>query len=60
MEHQSQKELLESVRRIIREELHNVEFIQKKEETVQTQAGSIDDNVLDFLLALQMEGDGNI
>lgn len=45
--------LLEAVRRIVREELHSVEFISAKATAEQPQAGDVDDSVLGFLLALQ-------
>ena len=45
--------LLDAVRKIVREELRSVEFIQKTE---QPQAGDVDENVLGFLLSLQEEG----
>ena len=48
--------LLEEIRAVIREELHNVEFVSVKEKTGQPQAGDLDDNVLGFLLALQNDG----
>ena len=49
-----QRELLEAVRRIIREELAGVSF--PKTTTQQEQAGAVDEDVLGFLRALQ-EGD---
>ncbi|MCI8479212.1 MAG: hypothetical protein HFE97_12930 [Oscillospiraceae bacterium] len=48
--------LLEAVRQIIQEELHNMEFISIKEKNEQPQAGNVDENVLGFLLALQNDG----
>ena len=48
------QELLEAVRRIIREELAGVSF--PKTTTQQEQAGAVDEDVLGFLRALQ-EGD---
>ena len=51
-----QDALLEAVRQIIREELCGVEFISAKE-TIEQQAGDVDENVLGFLLGLQKEGD---
>ena len=51
------EDLLDGIRRVIREELHSVEFISVKEKTEQPQgAGDLDDNVLGFLLALQNDG----
>ena len=52
-----QELLLETVRQMIREELHSVEFISAKEESEQPQAGDVGDDVLGFLFALQQEGD---
>ena len=53
-----QESLLETVRQMIREELHSVEIISAKEESEQPQgAGDVDENVLGFLFALQQEGD---
>ena len=54
-----QELLAETVRRIIREELHSVEMISAKEKFEQPQAGDVDDNVLGFLRSLQ-EGDDTI
>ena len=51
------EDLLDSIRRIIREELHNMEFISAKEKSEQPQTGDVDENVLGFLFALQQEGD---
>ena len=52
------EDLLDSIRRIIREELHSMEFISAKEKPEQPQeAGDVDENVLGFLFALQQEGD---
>ena len=52
------EDLLDSIRRIIREELHSMEFISAKEEPEQPQeAGDVDENVLGFLFSLQQEGD---
>ena len=52
-----QEDLLDSIRAVIREELHRVEFVSVKEKTEQPQgAGDLDDNVLGFLLALQNDG----
>ena len=48
--------LLEEIRAVIREELHNVEFVSVKEKTEQPQAGDVDESVLGFLLALQNDG----
>ena len=52
-----QENLLDGIRRVIREELRGVEFISAKEKTEQPQAGDVDDSVLGFLLGLQREGD---
>lgn len=52
-----QEDLLDSIRAVIREELHRVEFVSVKEKNEQPQAGDVDDNVLGFLLGLQREGD---
>ena len=50
--------LLDSIRRIIREELHSMEFNSAKEESEQPQeTGDVGDDVLGFLLSLQQEGD---
>ena len=51
-----QEDLLDSIRAVIREELHRVEFVSVKEKNEQPQAGDVDDNVLGFLLALQNDG----
>ena len=51
------EDLLDSIRRIIREELHSMEFISAKEKPEQPQAGDVDENVLGFLFSLQQEGD---
>ena len=50
-----QDALLEAVRQIVREELRSVEFTSAKEKTEQPQAGDVDDNVLGFLLALDVD-----
>ena len=52
-----QENLLDGIRRVIREELRSVEFISAKEKAEQPQAGDVDDSVLGFLLGLQQEGD---
>lgn len=52
-----QEDLLDSIRAVVREELHRVEFVSVKEKNEQPQAGDVDDNVLGFLLGLQREGD---
>lgn len=52
-----QENLLDGIRRVIREELHSVELVSAKEKNEQPQAGDVDDSVLGFLLALQKEGD---
>ncbi len=52
-----QEDLLDSIRAVVREELHRVEFVSVKEKNEQPQAGDVDDNVLDFLLGLQQKGD---
>ena len=50
--------LVETVRAVIREELHSVEFISTKEKSEQLQyAGDVDEDILGFLLTLQKEGD---
>ena len=51
-----QESLLETVRQMIREELHSVEIISVKEKPEQPQAGDVDENVLGFLFALQNDG----
>lgn len=51
-----QDRLAETLRAVIREELHSVEFISKTEKTEQPQAGNVDENVLGFLFALQNDG----
>ena len=51
-----QEDLLDSIRAVVREELHRVEFVSVKEKNEQPQAGDVDDNVLGFLLALQNDG----
>ncbi len=59
LEHQSQKELLETVRTAIREELCSVQMtsqIKEPEQPEQQEAGSVSDDVLGFLLSLQEEG----
>ena len=56
---QERETLLESIRALIREELRSVEFLPKTEKPEQPQAGDVDDNVLDFLLALQNDGGEN-
>ena len=50
------EDLLEGIRMVVREELHNVEFVSAKEKTEQPQAGDVDESVLGFLLALQNDG----
>ena len=52
-----QENLLDGIRRVIREELHSVELVSAKEKNEQPQAGDVDDSVLGFLLGLQKEGD---
>ncbi len=47
--------LLDSIRMVMREELHSIEFISVKEKPDEPQAGDVDENVLGFLLALQQE-----
>ena len=47
--------LLDSIRGIVREELHSVEFVSEKERSERSQVGDVDENVLGFLLALQQE-----
>lgn len=53
------EDLLDGIRRVIREELHRVELVSAKEKNEQPQAGDVDDSVLGFLRSLQ-EGDDNI
>ncbi len=60
LEHQSQKELLETVRAAIREELNSIQVTSKIEEPEQQETGSVSDDVLGFLLSLQDEGDDTI
>ena len=55
-----QEDLLDSIRAVVREELHRVEFVSVKEKNEQPQAGDVDDNVLGFLLGLQREGDDEL
>ncbi len=51
-----QESLLESIRQMIREELHGVEIISAKERSEQSQgAGDVGDEILGFLSALQKE-----
>jgi len=50
------EDLLDGIRRVIREELHSVELVSAKEKTEQPQAGDVDESVLGFLLALQNDG----
>ncbi len=45
--------LLKSIRKIVKEELQNIEFTAKSE---QPKTGDVDENVLGFLLSLQQEG----
>ena len=52
----NRKTLLDSIRAILREELHSVEFVSVKEKTEEPQTGDVDANVLGFLLALQNDG----
>ena len=53
----AQDSLLESIRAVIREELHGMEFAQSKEEPEQPQeAGDVGNDVLGFLFALQDDG----
>ena len=51
-----QDHLAETLRTVIREELHSVEYISAKEKAEQPQAGDVDESVLGFLLALQNDG----
>ena len=53
------EDLLDGIRRVIREELCSVELVSAKEKNEQPQAGDVDDRVLGFLRSLQ-EGDDNI
>ena len=48
-----QDRLAETLRAVIREELHSVKLISKTEKTELPQAGDVDENVLGFLLSLQ-------
>ena len=58
LEHQGQRELLETIRSVIREELRSVQIAsQQIEEPEQQEAGNVSDDVLGFLLSLQGEGD---
>ena len=52
-----QESLLEAIRALFREELGRVAFVSETEKREPTQAGDVDDSVLDFLLGLQREGD---
>ena len=54
-----EESLLDAVRQTIREELHGVEVIPAAEEKTEQpqEAGDVDENVLNFLFALQREGD---
>ena len=54
-----QDRLAETLRAVIREELHSVEFVSGKEKIEQPQAGDVDENVLGFLFALQNDDGGN-
>ena len=61
LEHQGQRELLDDVRAVIREELRSVQITsQQIEEPEQQEAGNVSDDVLGFLLLLQGEGDDTI
>ena len=51
-----QNRLAETLRAVIREELHSVKLISKTEKTELPQAGDVDENVLGFLIALQNDG----
>ena len=51
------EDLLDGIRRVIREELRSVELVSAKGKNEQPQAGDVDDNVLGFLLGLQREED---
>ena len=57
LEHQSQEKLLETVCATIREELCNIQIAPKIEQAEQQEAGSVNDDVLGFLLSLQKEDD---
>lgn len=48
-----QNNLEETLRAVIREELHGMEWISKTEKTKQLQAGDVDESVLGFLFSLQ-------
>ena len=56
LEHQSQKEFLETVRAAIREELSSAQITSQIEKAEEQEAGSVSDDVLGFLLSLQEEG----
>lgn len=57
LEHRSQKELLETVRAVIREELRSIQIAsQQIEQPERQEAGNVSDDVLGFLLSLQSEG----
>ena len=56
LEHKNQKELLETVRIAIREELSSVQITSQIEKAEEQEAGSVSDDVLGFLLSLQNEG----
>ena len=52
-----QKNLLDSIRTVLREELRRVEFVSATEKIEQPQAEGVDDNVLGFLRSLQEGGE---
>lgn len=53
LEHRSQKELLETVHAVIREELRSVQIAsQQIEQPERQEAGNVSDDVLGFLLSL--------
>ena len=61
LEHRTQAEMLETVRTAIREEMRSVQITsQQTKETGQQEAGNVSDDVLDFLMDLQNEGDDTI
>ena len=53
LEHRSQQELLAAVRAAVREELRHIQIAPQIEQAEQPEAGSVHDDVLGFLLALQ-------
>lgn len=53
LEHRSQQELLDAVRTAVQEELRHIQITPQIEQAEQTEAGSVNDDVLGFLLSLQ-------